>query len=68
MIELTTKAAIEHVLSSGASKYSVAKLLALSPIMVNNYLKGTKMSHATASKMEALFGIKITDSVQRTVS
>lgn len=62
MIELTTKEAVLKVLEdTSKSKYWLAGILGRRPIMINNYLKGTRMSESTASIMLEKFSIKITD-------
>ncbi|MCI4435397.1 MAG: hypothetical protein JHC33_01120 [Ignisphaera sp.] len=66
MTELTTRQAVEYLLREGYSKYRISKFLGVQPIMVQHYLRGgTRMSTATAHKMEQLFNIFITDTYQK---
>ena len=60
---MKTRDAILHVLgkASGPSKYGLAKLLKVQPIMVDHYLNGSRMKQDKADKFEHLFGIKLTD-------
>ncbi len=63
-IKLSTKQAVTYLLATEkvASKYALAKTLAIQPIMINNYLdKDTRMGEDTAKKMLDLFNIEITD-------
>jgi len=61
---MTTKEAVMHVLSFELvqSKYALAKhVLGVQPIMIDNYMKNTKMSTATAEKFLDQFDIAISD-------
>ena len=60
-MELTTKEAVQVLLDSGMSKYRLAKNLGLAPTSINQYLKGTKMSEATAKVVKAEYNITVTD-------
>jgi len=60
---LTTKEAISKLIADGMSKYAIAMMLGLSPIMISNYLAKSRMSSPTAYKMYVYFGIVITDAV-----
>lgn len=62
--KLTTESAVIHVLVNAManSKYHLATMLQIRPIMISNYLhKGTRMGRTTADKFEALYDIEITD-------
>ena len=66
MLELTTKEAVLKVLSDNPSlsKYRLAQLLGVRPIMINNYIrevKPCKMSVATAVKFHLAFAVHISD-------
>lgn len=64
MQSLTTKEAVKYVLINNLvnSKYHLAKLLSIEPIMINNYLKkNTRMGVETAATINELFNIVITD-------
>jgi len=65
MKEGTTKEAVLHILKEmQLSKYRLAQMINVKPIMVNNYIrdnKPCKMGVTTAQNFEALFQIKITD-------
>lgn len=66
-ISLTTKEAVEYVLREHElSKYSLAiNHLKVRPIMINNYLNGTRMGEETATRFKDIFGIIITDVFKR---
>lgn len=60
--QLTTQAAVEKVLKDREiSKYRMAQDLDVGGIMINHYLDGTRMRHATAKKFFAKYGVEITD-------
>lgn len=66
MKELTTQKAIEHLVFTGYSKYRIAKMLGVQPIMLTHYERGhIRMSQVTADKMRAYYGIIITDAKVR---
>ena len=58
---MTTTEAINSILTSGRTKYSVAKELGCHPVSINQWLRGTKMSKEYADKVVELHGIKIDD-------
>lgn len=61
---MNTYEAISYVLKEeGISKYKLAHEIAISPIMVSNYLtKGTRMRKDTAARFKARYNIDVTDS------
>ena len=63
MSKMTTMEAVLHVLSinKGMSKYALAGRLGRRPIMVDNWLNGTRMGGETADRFEDTFGIEITN-------
>lgn len=62
MTELTTKEAVQHVLTkTGMSKYALAKSLGLAPVSISQYLRNTKMSEQTAHNFYLKYGIIIMD-------
>jgi len=62
MTELTTQKAIQHLLVTGYSKYRLAKMLGVQPIMLRFYERGeSRMSSAVAFKLKQLFSIVVTD-------
>lgn len=52
---------VRTILASGITKYRLAKSLGLAPVSVNQYLRGTRMSRATANKVLEVYNISITD-------
>lgn len=59
---MNTHDAVLHVLKEeGISKYRLAKVIGVQPIMIDNYLFKTRMRQATADKFETAYGIKIDD-------
>jgi len=64
---MKTAVAVYYVLNlcEGLTKYRMAKDLGMaSATSVNQWLRGTKMSEATATKFEDLYGVKIDDAVR----
>jgi len=68
MIDKTksTVEAVEYVLGlTDLTKYRMAKELGMaSATSVNQWLRGTKMSEATAAKFEELYGVEVNDAVR----
>lgn len=59
---MITKNAVAKVLKEeDISKYRMAKDLDKQPIMIDNYLKGTRMGVKTAEKFLTLYGVEISD-------
>lgn len=59
---MNTKEAVIHVLQKeGISKYKLAKVIGVSPIMIDCYLFKTRMRNETAAKFFTAYGIEIAD-------
>jgi len=58
---LTRTAVLKVLKETGMSKYRLAKELGIQPIMINNYLKKTRMGKVTAERFELIFNIRIKD-------
>ncbi|AFV51110.1 DNA binding protein [Vibrio phage VPMS1] len=59
---MKTIEAVQHVLETqGITKYRLAMSLGLAPVSINQYLRGTCMSQATADKFKQVYGITVTD-------
>jgi len=63
MDKATTEEAVAYVIIQEIvrSKYALAVALGIRPIMINNYLKGTRMGWAIAERFKELYNIEITD-------
>lgn len=57
----TAEAIRKILLETGKSKYRLSKDLEIAPIMIDNYLKGTRMGIKTYSRFIAKWDIKIDD-------
>lgn len=62
----STIEAVEYVLGlTDLTKYRMAKELGLaSATSINQWLRGTKMSEASAKKFEELYGVEVNDAVR----
>lgn len=58
----TTKEAVLHILETETiSKYRLAKILDVQPIMIFKYLQGTRMRQDTAHKVKTFFNLEVSD-------
>lgn len=60
MPRLTAASAMRYLMRD-RTKYNIAKTIDVQPIMIDRYLKGTKMKAPTAKRMKLAFDIDITD-------
>jgi predicted transcriptional regulator len=59
---MPTKEAVQTILKENRwSKYRLAKQLGVRPIMIDNYLKTTRLGGENADKFKSRFDIEITD-------
>jgi predicted transcriptional regulator len=59
---MNTHDAVLHVLKEeNISKYKMANMIDVKPIMIDHYLYKTRMRKDTADRFEAVYGIKIDD-------
>lgn len=62
MLKLATGEAVAKVLKmKNISKYKMAQQIGVSPIMISNYLSGSKMRQKIADTFETYYGIEISD-------
>jgi ribosome-binding protein aMBF1 (putative translation factor) len=62
MTEMTMYEAVVHLINDrGLSRYYIAKRMQIQPIMVRNWLNGTRPRQETANRFAELFNIKITN-------
>lgn len=62
---MRTKEAVEYLISTGLTKYRIAKTLGITPVSINQYLNGTKVSAKTAGLFKSHFSIDISDAFKR---
>lgn len=66
--ELNTRQAVKYLLDNNlvTSKYALAQILGMQPIMIDNYLKkGTRMGELPSEIMHIAFNIIITDTYRK---
>lgn len=64
-LRATSQQAVTILLGRGLTKYRIATRLGMAPVSVNQWLKGVRMSQATALLVKQEFGIEITDAFSR---
>jgi len=64
-LQATSQQVVLILLNRGLTKYRIATRLGMVPVSVNQWLKGVRVSQATAKKIKDEFNIEVTDAFSR---